>query len=115
MSSIEYMLWAIMVTAAVTYMLRALPLLLLRKDIESAWLNSFLYYVPWVVLTAMVIPLCFFCYNFANFCRDRACWRNCACDCEPIFDSCEFRSSVSCVGGRGLYVRVEYADTLNCL
>ena len=59
MSSIEYMLWAIMVTAAVTYMLRALPLLLLRKDIESAWLNSFLYYVPWVVLTAMVIPSVF--------------------------------------------------------
>lgn len=59
MGSIEYVLWAIAVTAAVTYVLRALPLLLLRKDIESVWLNSFLYYVPWAVLTAMVIPAVF--------------------------------------------------------
>lgn len=46
-------------TALSTYVLRAIPLLLLREKIESEWVNSFLYYVPWAVLTAMVIPAVF--------------------------------------------------------
>ena len=52
----SYLFWAIVVTAGVTYGLRAVPLLLLRGEIKSRWVNSFLYYVPWAVLTAMVIP-----------------------------------------------------------
>ena len=45
-----------MVAALVTYTLRAVPLLLLRREIESRWINSFLYFVPWAVVSAMVIP-----------------------------------------------------------
>ena len=52
----SYLSLAILVTALTTYALRALPLLVLRREIRSRWLNSFLYYVPWAVLTAMIIP-----------------------------------------------------------
>lgn len=55
----SYLFWAILVTAVATYVLRAVPLLLLRDEIESEWINSFLFYVPWAVLTAMVIPAVF--------------------------------------------------------
>lgn len=55
----SYLAWAIAVTAIVTYSLRALPLVALRDEIRSPWLESFFYYVPWAVLTAMVIPAVF--------------------------------------------------------
>ncbi|MDO4665908.1 MAG: AzlD domain-containing protein [Actinomycetaceae bacterium] len=45
--------------ALVTYTMRALPLLLMRGDIKSRWVTDFLDYVPWAVLTAMVIPAVF--------------------------------------------------------
>lgn len=56
----SYLALAIAVTGGVTYVLRATPLVLMRKQIDSAWIRSFLYYVPWAVLTAMTIPAIFF-------------------------------------------------------
>ena len=54
-------LWlAIAVLAGVTYALRAIPLVALRKRITNPWLLSFLYYVPYAVLTAMTIPAIIF-------------------------------------------------------
>lgn len=47
---------AIIVMAVVTYIPRALPLTFFRKKIKSPWLHSFLYYVPYAVLGAMVFP-----------------------------------------------------------
>ena len=52
----SYLAQALVVDALVTYTLRAVPLLLLRREIESRWINSFLYFVPWAVVSAMVIP-----------------------------------------------------------
>lgn len=52
----SYLAQALVVAALVTYTLRAVPLLLLRREIESRWINSFLYFVPWAVVSAMVIP-----------------------------------------------------------
>ncbi len=52
----NYLAQALVVAALVTYTLRAVPLLLLRREIESRWINSFLYFVPWAVVSAMVIP-----------------------------------------------------------
>lgn len=50
-------IWAaFVVMAGVTYLLRAVPLVALRKRITSPWLLAFLYYVPYAVLTAMTIP-----------------------------------------------------------
>lgn len=47
---------AVFVMATVTYIPRALPLTLFKKKIKSPWLLSFLYYVPYAVLGAMVFP-----------------------------------------------------------
>lgn len=47
---------AVLVMATVTYITRALPLTFFRKQIRSHWLQSFLYYVPYAVLGAMVFP-----------------------------------------------------------
>ena len=38
------------VMAIVTYIIRALPITLFRKEIKSKWLKSFLYYIPYAVL-----------------------------------------------------------------
>ncbi len=47
---------AVIVMAGVTYITRALPLTFFRRKIRSVWLQSFLYYVPYAVLGAMVFP-----------------------------------------------------------
>ncbi|HIT63640.1 MAG TPA: AzlD domain-containing protein [Candidatus Ventrimonas merdavium] len=38
------------------YTVRALPLTLLRKEIKSPFIRSFLYYVPYVSLSVMTFP-----------------------------------------------------------
>lgn len=48
------------VMAGVTYLVRMLPLVLVRKKIENRFIRSFLYYVPYSVLTAMTLPAIFF-------------------------------------------------------
>ena len=42
--------------AGVTYLIRMLPFTLFQKKIESPWVKSFLYYVPYAVLSAMTFP-----------------------------------------------------------
>lgn len=42
--------------ALTTYLIRALPLTVFRKNIRSPFLRSFLYYVPYCCLTAMTFP-----------------------------------------------------------
>ena len=46
----------IAVMAAVSYAIRVLPLTLIRKPIKNQFIQSFLYYVPYVCLTAMTFP-----------------------------------------------------------
>jgi len=46
----------IFLIALVTYLLRALPLTLIRKPIRSRFIRSFLYYVPYVTLAVMTFP-----------------------------------------------------------
>ena len=43
----------ILVVAVVTYLIRVLPLTLIRREIKNRFLRSFLYYVP---LAAMTFP-----------------------------------------------------------
>ena len=47
----------IAVVALVTYLIRVLPLTLIRREIKNPFLRSFLYYVPYVTLAAMTFPL----------------------------------------------------------
>ena len=49
----------ILVMAAVTYLIRMLPLALSRKEITSPFIRSFLYYVPYACLAAMTFPAIF--------------------------------------------------------
>ena len=46
----------ILIMAVVTYLIRLLPLTLIRKEIKSTYIKSFLYYVPYVTLAAMTFP-----------------------------------------------------------
>ena len=46
----------IAVMAGVSYMIRVLPLTLIRKPIKNQFIQSFLYYVPYVTLAVMTFP-----------------------------------------------------------
>ena len=46
----------IVVMAVVTYLIRVLPLTLIRKEIKSRYIKTFLYYVPFVTLAVMIFP-----------------------------------------------------------
>lgn len=46
----------IFVAAAVSCLIRVLPLTLIRKKIRNPFLRSFLYYVPYVTLAVMTFP-----------------------------------------------------------
>ena len=46
----------ILVMFGVTYLIRVLPLTLIRKEIKNRTIRSFLYYVPYVTLAVMTFP-----------------------------------------------------------
>ncbi len=46
----------ILIAAAVSYLVRVLPLTLIRKPIQNRFIKSFLYYVPYVTLSVMTFP-----------------------------------------------------------
>ncbi len=46
----------ILCMAAVTFLIRVLPLTLIRRQIKNRILRSFLYYVPYVTLAVMTFP-----------------------------------------------------------
>ncbi|MGM9677526.1 MAG: AzlD domain-containing protein [Butyricicoccus sp.] len=46
----------ILVMAGVTYIIRVLPLTLIRKEIKNRTIRSFLFYVPYVTLAVMTFP-----------------------------------------------------------
>ncbi len=49
----------LLVMAGVTYLIRMIPLTLFQKKIRSPFIKSFLFYVPYAVLSAMTIPAIF--------------------------------------------------------
>lgn len=50
----------VLTMAGVTYLIRALPMVLFKKKLESRFMRSFLFYVPYAVLGAMTIPDIFY-------------------------------------------------------
>ena len=50
----------LIVMAVVTYLIRVLPLLLVREKIENKFIVSFLYYLPSAVLSVMTVPAIFY-------------------------------------------------------
>ena len=53
----QHEIWiAIFVSAAVSFLVRALPMTLIRKKIKNRYFRSFLYYVPYATLAVMTFP-----------------------------------------------------------
>ena len=46
----------IIIMAVTTFLIRVLPLTLIRKEIRNKTIRSFLYYVPYVTLAVMTFP-----------------------------------------------------------
>lgn len=46
----------ILIMALVSFLIRMLPLTLIRRPIRNRFIRSFLYYVPYVTLSVMTVP-----------------------------------------------------------
>lgn len=46
----------VLVMAVVTYLIRLIPITLMRKEIKNVYIRSFLYYMPYVTLAVMTFP-----------------------------------------------------------
>ncbi len=46
----------IIIMAVITYATRVIPIVMMKKQIESPFIKSFLHYVPFAVLSAMTFP-----------------------------------------------------------
>ncbi len=51
-----YLAISITIMTLVTYLVRVIPLIVFKKKIESKFIKSFLYYVPYAVLSCMTFP-----------------------------------------------------------
>ena len=51
-----YAYGAIFTAFFVSYLIRVLPLTLIRKPIKNRFIKSFLYYVPYITLAVMTFP-----------------------------------------------------------
>ena len=50
----------LLVMALVTYAVRVIPLVLVKKKIENRFILSFLHYMPYAVLSVMTVPAVFY-------------------------------------------------------
>ena len=54
------MVLLVLTMAGVTYLIRMLPFVCMRRKIRSVYVRSLLYYLPYAVLAAMTFPAIFF-------------------------------------------------------
>ena len=59
MNWLEFLTY-LLVMAGVTYLIRVLPYIFMRKEVKNKFFKSFLLYVPYTVLAAMTIPAILF-------------------------------------------------------
>lgn len=50
----------LLVMAGITYLIRMLPMVLMKNKIKNRFILSFLYYIPYTVLSVMTIPAIFY-------------------------------------------------------
>ena len=56
----EHSIWLyIAVMSLVSYLIRVLPVTLIRRQIKNRFLRSVLYYLPYVTLSVMTVPAIF--------------------------------------------------------
>ena len=60
MSNHMWFLACLLTSAGVTYLVRMVPLVLIKKKITNRFIRSFLYYIPYAVLGVMTIPAIFY-------------------------------------------------------
>ena len=53
----------LLVMSGVTYLIRAVPFVLVKRRIQNRFLLAFLYYVPYTVLAAMTFPAILYATN----------------------------------------------------
>ena len=58
MSLREFFIY-LLIMAGSTYLIRVIPFVLVKNQIKNRTVRSFLYYIPYAVLTAMTIPAIF--------------------------------------------------------
>ena len=58
MSIREFFIYLILMATS-TYLIRVIPFVLVKNQIKNRTVRSFLYYIPYAVLTAMTIPAIF--------------------------------------------------------
>ncbi len=58
----RYIIYALLM-AVVTYLIRMIPMALIKEKIKNEFIRSFLYYVPFAVLGAMTFPAIFYSTN----------------------------------------------------
>ena len=56
----SYAVTGVVLMAAVTYIIRVLPITVFKKQIESRYIRSFLYYVPYAVIASLTFPGIFY-------------------------------------------------------
>lgn len=50
----------LLILAGSTYLIRVIPFVAIKEKIQNRFICSFLYYIPYTVLTAMTIPAIFY-------------------------------------------------------
>lgn len=54
----------LLILAGSTYLIRVIPFVAIKQKINNRFIRSFLYYIPYAVLTAMTIPAIFYATNW---------------------------------------------------
>ena len=54
----------LLILAGTTYLIRVIPFIAIKEKINNRFIRSFLYYIPYAVLTAMTIPAIFYTTNW---------------------------------------------------
>lgn len=62
MSNIPFGVY-LLVMAGTTYLIRMIPLVLMKRKIQNRFLLSLLHYIPYAVLAAMTVPAVFYAAN----------------------------------------------------
>lgn len=63
MNETWYRIICVIIMCLVTYIPRALPITFFTRRIESKFIKSFLYYVPYAVLSSLTFPAIFYCID----------------------------------------------------
>lgn len=59
METREFFVYLLILSGS-TYLIRAIPFAVMKKKIENQFIKSFLYYIPYAVLSAMTVPAIFY-------------------------------------------------------